>query len=545
MPIVDIQRRFRELGRIRTGQVVETGKLYKSGSKKGQPVTRPTKLPRFRLTSPWEHLIQQAAEVFGGTPAPWHNDGTGGDEFEVVVEVDSLPVVIPPGEVFEQWYELWTGGGCSKRCDGVRQVLVDRPCSCPEDPIVRQEKAAKGEACKPTTRVRLMLPDVADVGIWRLESHGFHAAAELGGAAGLVEAATRQGAMIPADLRLQAREGARRPGQPKKSFYVPAITFRGTLGPVLAALGILEEGATMPRLLGVEPRPAIDSGGQPALPPAGTPFDPAPVEPASLPGPPPEPPAAPAPPPPDPGPADALSEAFPGAGFEPPEADDQGELAPEPEVLEPPAHEPDEQVPSEEGGGALSGPAMIAIRAKTRGYEDRDERLALVSAIVGRLVKSTKELRVREVSVVLGVLDDEEKTESFSGAALGYFEQIVAEQEAAKKTAEPAAAETKEPDPPAPEPDAPAAPAPLETTGREAAPRVPRSPAPDDPSTWDAAKWREVLKDRGVKVSALLKEASRLARAAGSSAPGTLDDVGSSGLAAELLGFVETQASDR
>lgn len=518
MPILDIQQRFRELGRIRTGQQVATGKVIESGKRKGEPITRPTKLDRFRLTSPRPDLIDQAASVFGGKPAPWHNDGTGGDEYEVVVEVESLPVVVPPGDFFEQWYELWTGGGCERRCDGERQVIVDRACACPADVIERQELASKGKACKPTTRVRLFLPDVADVGIWRLESHGFHAAAELGGAAGLVEAATRLGAMIPADLRLQAREGARRPGEQRRKFYVPAITFRGVLGPTLEALGVLDASATTPVFLGDGRRPALTAGGSPELPSGATPFAPPAVEPASLPGSPPTPTGEAAPLAPDPGPGDVA----PTEGFTPPgpRANDQGRVAADPAPFDPPAHVPDPEVPAEEGGSSLTAPQMIAIRAKARGYEPRDERLALVSAIVGRKVESSKDLGPREVRTVLEVLDDQARTDAFAQDAVTYY-----------TAADPVDDE-----------DGSAEDAPIETNAVEApASRAVTHPKPavDGPETWDGERWRTELSARGVKVVALLREAARLARARDVKAPGTLDDVAGSGLADELLGFAE------
>lgn len=527
MPIVDIQRRFRELGRIRTGEQVATGKTYQSGPRRGQPKMRPTKLPRFRLTSPWQHLIEHAAEAFGGDPRPWHNDGTGGDEYEVVVDVDSLPVIIPPGDFFEQWYELWTGGGCARRCDGKRQVLVDQPCRCPEDVFERQEKAAKNppEACKPTTRVRLMLPDVADVGIWRLETHGFHAAAELGGAAGLVEAAVRLGTMIPADLRLQAREGARRPGEQRKKFYVPAITFRGTLGPVLDALGVLESGATMPALVGMEPRPAIDHGGTPALP-AGTTFDPSPVERSSFPDQPPAPPAG-----------DQVLDVDPGEGsidagdgFEPAGALDPGALEVEPaEDFEPPDRPVEDA--GDGSGPALTGPQMVAMRLKDRGVEDRAERLAFVSAVVGRKVASSKELKPAEVREVLDVLRSDDRFAAMAGEALAYLD-------------EPAPASTSTPaDEPIETTAKPAEPAPA-APARETRRRAPSSSSSDDPSTWDGDRWRAVLKERGVKVVAVLREANRLARERDVKPPGTLDELKGSGIETEVLGYVEAEAAE-
>lgn len=521
MAIVDIQRRFRQLGRIRAG----AQEANKSG--KG---THPVKLDRFRLTSPWQHLIEQAADVYGGTATPWHNPGTKADEWEVRVETEALPVVVPPGQVFDQWYELWTGGGCQRRCDGVTQVLVDRPCQCPEDPLERQEQAGKGAACKPTTRLRLMLPDVADVGIWLLESHGFHAAAELGGAAGLVEAATRQGAMIPADLRLAFREGSRRPGQQRRTFYVPALSFRGTLGPVLDALGILEVGSEMPALLGVEGRPPI--GAPAALPAGGTPFDPRTVEPSSLPGPPPTPPAQGPPAQVDPGEGTV---ATPRAFAPPTRAEqDPGPVAPDPEPMEPPPYDEEAERAREEGGErSYSGPQLIAIKLGDLGVKDRDERLRVVAAIVGRELVSSKDLNPKEVQAVLSFLNrDDGETEAF-------WERF-ASGEVARDTngAEEQAPDAQERPPATAGPNGP----PIQGELVERPPATRRRPAPqttaDDPKSWDGDRWRAVLKDAGKKPTALMREADRLARSRDVEPPPNLDAIAGSGLAEDLAGWV-------
>lgn len=536
MPILDIQTRFRELGRIRTGIQVPN---------RGGRGTHPEKLPRFRLTSEWPNLIEQAAAVYGGEARPWDNNGS--PEFEVIVEVDSIPVVIPPGEVLDQWYEMWSGGGCQRRCDGLRQVLVDRPCACPADPLERQAEAAKGKACKPTTRVRFMLPDVADVGTWRLESHGFHAAAELGGSAGLVATASKAGAMIPADIALSPREGARRPGEPKKTFFVPVISFRGTLGPVLEALGILDGDAVMPRMLGVEPRPAISSGGAPALPSGGTAFDPAPVERASFPGP------APTPTPPEqaPTPPAPTTAPPPGPGFAPPATTTAPAETP---VPLPAAYDPPPVAPPDEGNGegaAYSGPQIIAIRFGDRGVKDRAEKLRLLSALHGRPIGSAKDLEPHEIRISLEVLADD----------LAYAE-LVEEAGPPPQAPDPAPLSPQEP------PEAPSAPTvpsagsePIrgelvddsdimpgsEFDGPVASGEPPlrrRRAATPHPEGMDGAAWRAHLAARQVKVTEVIREAHRLAPE-GTTPPGNLDQIAASGLAPALLGFVEETARAR
>lgn len=206
MPLIDLQRRMRELGRIRTGQQV-------AFQKNGRTLMRASKLETFRLTSPSRDLIDAAAAAYGGKPKAWNG------EWELITETDSLDVVIPPGQSISQWYEMWSGGGCQRRCDGRTNVLTDAPCLCPVDPAERRELAKTGEACKPTTRLNVMLPAIPDLGVWRLESHGYYAASELAGTVDVIEAAGR---MLPARLRLEQRE-VKRPGQPPNHFAVPIL----------------------------------------------------------------------------------------------------------------------------------------------------------------------------------------------------------------------------------------------------------------------------------------------------------------------------------
>lgn len=81
-PILDIQRRYRELGRIRMGE---------KGAK-GQPV----KLTQWRLTSSNRGLLEVAAALWGGQVKDW----TGGPDeglHELHTATGELPIVIPPG----------------------------------------------------------------------------------------------------------------------------------------------------------------------------------------------------------------------------------------------------------------------------------------------------------------------------------------------------------------------------------------------------------------------------------------------------------------
>lgn len=252
MPILTIQRRMRELGRIRLGiQVPVEGKPGRH---------RPEKLSTFRLTSATKEYVEAAAEVYGGTVTAW--ESPRGPEWETVITSPHLDVIVPPGEVVDPWFELWSGGGCQRRCDGITETLSGRPCLCPADPKKRQELAGKGEACKATTRLNVALPALPDLGVWRLETHSFYAAVELGGTADVLRQATEQGVLIRARLRIDRRQ-VKRPNEPRKDFIVPVLELPELRLDNMLAAGPITGG---PRQLaaGAPSRPALPAG--PALP---------------------------------------------------------------------------------------------------------------------------------------------------------------------------------------------------------------------------------------------------------------------------------------
>ncbi|HEX4432827.1 MAG TPA: hypothetical protein VHZ96_26375 [Frankiaceae bacterium] len=234
MPILDLQVRARELGRIRLGQVVAT-----SNGK-----TRPSKIDRFRFTSYSRELLEHVAELYGGRVRDWQPQGGGAAGYEVLTDAKRVPILVPP-QPLSQWYELWSGGGCARRCDGTREVLSDAPCVCSPEPDQRE--------CKPTTRLNVMLRDVPGLGVWRLETHGYYAAVELPAVAQFL-AATR--GYVSAALVLEERV-SKRDGQTRR-YMVPAIEVeKVTPAQLLAGQG---SAGLDPAALGNGERPAIEAG---------------------------------------------------------------------------------------------------------------------------------------------------------------------------------------------------------------------------------------------------------------------------------------------
>jgi hypothetical protein len=205
MALRDKQETLVELGRIRTGQRVQaqSGKL------------RPDKLETFKFTSPIEHLIIEVAALYGGEPGTYTGEGVRGKQFQVVTDTNTLPVYLPKQRI-DPFYERWSGGVCTRRCDSIRDSIHDAPCDCSADPEER--------VCKPTTRLNVMLADVPGLGQWRLETHSIYAAMEMTQIAGLLGAVNMP---VPGRLVLESR--ARKFFNRKKQqvetrdYYVPIV----------------------------------------------------------------------------------------------------------------------------------------------------------------------------------------------------------------------------------------------------------------------------------------------------------------------------------
>lgn len=261
MPIIDLQRRLAEKGRIRLGikKSAANGKGY------------PAKLDRLRFTSPDRVVIDALGSRYGGSTNAWEG------QWEVVTETRDIDImVIPAAMGFSQWLEDWSGGVCRKRCDGVTDHVRDIACDCDPD----------NRTCKTTTRLSVMLPDLPGLGVWRLETHGYNAAVEIAAAVEMVELAAGAGAMLPARLRLEDRTVKRLVGDKieTRNFVVPVIDLDVSArqlaglpgGPTPAAAGA---GGVLPTPpgngQGEAPPSALPRG---ETPPGATPTPPAPSD---------------------------------------------------------------------------------------------------------------------------------------------------------------------------------------------------------------------------------------------------------------------------
>ena len=186
-------------------------------------------------------------------------------------------MTVPPrDEVVSQWYEMWTAGGCQRRCDSQHEQISDGPCKCPhaEDPSDADEvarmaleraalhKADPSKACGLVTRINVMIPDLPGLGVFRLDTGSYYAAVEIGDTAQLMQMARDKGVFLPAMLRIEQRQ--RVAGGQTKKYPVPVLevlaTFRDLATGAIGQAGIA---AQLPPAPGE--RLAITTG--PAVPP--------------------------------------------------------------------------------------------------------------------------------------------------------------------------------------------------------------------------------------------------------------------------------------
>lgn len=214
-PVRDLNQRLPEMGRIRIG--------VKRGSGRGYPA----KLDTFRFTSPDEAAIEQVSALYGGQPRPWA--GQPG-RFEVITQAKTISVALPPDPLGgTPLYELWSGGGCQRRCDGERCILMagggpdggeplDTDCVCAQKGVLE---------CKLTTRLHVFLPDVKGIGTWGLVTGSWAVAEEMPAVAATIADMQEKG-IHRAVMHLVQRRG------PKGPVFIPVLDFAESLNQLAA-----------------------------------------------------------------------------------------------------------------------------------------------------------------------------------------------------------------------------------------------------------------------------------------------------------------------
>lgn len=206
----NIQARAAEHGRLRTG--------YTQGN-------RPSRSDTWVVTSHSEEHVRSAAELWGGTPEQWSPLNSTITQWRVITKAPSIEALITPGDPLNQYNELWTKGGCQRRCDGETELLSRQACLCAARFGEDWHQQKKGVVCSTTSRLNVMLPDLSGMGLWRAETHSFYAASEWGGMVDMVLAGTDGRGFVPVTLRIEPRQVVR-DGETKK-FPVVVVELRG------------------------------------------------------------------------------------------------------------------------------------------------------------------------------------------------------------------------------------------------------------------------------------------------------------------------------
>lgn len=254
-PIIDFKHRIPEAGRIRFGK-------KKANQRGGRAF--PSALKTLRFTSPDRELIEEAAAQFGGTAQVWDDPSANPrNQFEVISTSTEIPVyVLPEGLAIN--YEKWSGGGVEWRCDGIECELAvatgqDKSGDTIYDMVKVECQCRKNmvRECDPTTRLNVIIPSLPFKGVWRVESKGWNAMAELPGMVNVITQLQQTGMMVQAQLGVDVRETMKN-GR-KKNFVVPRLGMIDTpiaIQQGLASVGALTTGGTRLAL----------SAGSPAAP---------------------------------------------------------------------------------------------------------------------------------------------------------------------------------------------------------------------------------------------------------------------------------------
>ncbi|MFD7661015.1 hypothetical protein [Streptomyces sp. NPDC059788] len=230
--LLNIQRRAAEHGRLRTGC-----------TQGGKPVRSAT----WVVTSHSEEHVRTAAALWGGEVEQWSPLNSSISQWRVITKSASVEALITPGDPLNQYNELWSKGGCQRRCDGETELLSRRPCICSARFGEDWHQQKKGVVCSATSRLNVMLPDLSGMGVWRAETHSFYAASEWGAMVDIVLAGTDGRGFVPVTLRIEPRQVVRE-GQTKK-FPVVVVELRGVTprqalaGPMTAAVALDPPGA--------------------------------------------------------------------------------------------------------------------------------------------------------------------------------------------------------------------------------------------------------------------------------------------------------------
>lgn len=257
IPIASLTRRLPELGRIKDG-VKGPEKISK---RTGNPYQDPEAIGTLRFTSQDPKALAQVAAELGGEVVPY-SDPKSTDTHELITPVAETRVILPPDPLGgTPMYELYTGGGRERWCDGITCEQWRKGPDGPEPYEVECLCAAAEElTCKPTVHLSVILPFTRLGGTWRWTTHSHNAAQELPAMVDAIQSMQAKGltrGVLRVDSRTQTIAGVTR------HFKVPVLGVDATadeLASGQATFGALSAGAPTPTVAAVG---EIEAGGTP------------------------------------------------------------------------------------------------------------------------------------------------------------------------------------------------------------------------------------------------------------------------------------------
>jgi hypothetical protein len=197
--ILTLQRQVRELGRLRAGYT-ETGT-----TKDGKTYERPTSSKTWILTSANRDYLDAAAQLWGGDVLEWQPVGNGPKAWRLITSTPLIDAILPPGDPLSQYQEMWSRGGCQRRCDGEQEMLSGEPCLCRAQHGDDFHVEKQGTVCDIHTRLNVFLPDLPDIGVWRVETKGFWPANHIAGYVDMIKGHVGPQVLVPIRLRIEPR----------------------------------------------------------------------------------------------------------------------------------------------------------------------------------------------------------------------------------------------------------------------------------------------------------------------------------------------------
>ena len=266
VPIASLGRRLPELGRIKDGVKV---------AGKGQPKAIDT----LRFTSQDPKALEQVAVELGGEVVPY-KDPKSTDTHELITPVAETRVILPPDPLGgTPMYELYSGGGRERWCDGVTCEQWRKGPDGPEPFEVDCLCAKAGElTCRPTIHLSVILPFTRLGGTWRWTTHSQNAAQELPAMVDAIQSMQAKGltrGVLRVDSRTQTIAGVTR------HFKVPVLGVDATADELAAGQATFGAvGSATPVAIAPPAVAQIEAGGTPTpRDPHGAADPPAPVSP--------------------------------------------------------------------------------------------------------------------------------------------------------------------------------------------------------------------------------------------------------------------------